>query len=70
MTVSVSGGTHDVDVPRMLRQSASLIDAQVLEIAQLGMSLEARMGWPVDVECAFARNELYLLQCRPMTTMA
>ena len=28
------------------------------------------MGWPVDLECAFKDGKLYLLQCRPVTTLA
>lgn len=69
MTVAVPGGTVEVNVPRLMRGQASLTNPQVLEIARLGVSLEARMGWPVDVECAFAGDELYLLQCRPITTL-
>lgn len=69
MTVVVAGGTAEVDVPRLMRGQVSLTSPQVLEIARLGVSLEARMGWPVDVECAFAGDELYLLQCRPITTL-
>lgn len=70
MTVVIPGGTTEVNVPRLMRAQASLTSPQVLEIARLGISLEARMGWPVDVECAFAGDELYLLQCRPITTLA
>ncbi len=69
MTVSVSGGTREVDVPRFLRREASLNDEQAAEMAQLALSLEATMGWAVDVECADARGQLYLLQCRPITTL-
>ena len=69
MTVSVPGGTHETDVPRFLRTQAALEDAQILEMARLGLSLEARHGWPVDVECAFHEGRLYLLQCRPITTL-
>jgi len=69
MTVSVPGGTHEVDVPRFLRNEASLNDEQVLEIAKLALTLEVTMEWPVDVECAYAEGELYLLQCRPITTL-
>jgi len=29
---------------------------------------EATIGYPVDIECSYARGELYLLQCRPVTT--
>jgi len=69
MTVSASGGTREVDVPRFLRAQASLTEEQVAEMAQLTLSLEATMGHAVDVECAYASGELYLLQCRPITTL-
>lgn len=69
MTVSVPGGTSEVDTPRLLRRQPCLTDAQAAEIAQLVCSLEQTMGWPVDVECAFDGDALYLLQCRPITTL-
>lgn len=69
MTVAASGGTNEVDVPRFLRDQASLNDEQVIEMAQLALTLEATMGYPVDVECAYAGGKLYLLQCRPITTL-
>jgi pyruvate,water dikinase len=70
MTVSVPGGTHEVDVPRVLRTRPALSDKQVAELAALGCSLEQRMGYPVDIECAYQGDMLYLLQCRPITTFA
>lgn len=69
MTVSVPGGTREVSVPRFLRQEACLAEEQIIEIAQLALSLEATMGYPVDIECAYAGGVLYLLQCRPITTL-
>ena len=69
MTVSVPGGTHEVDVPRFLRNTSSLNDEQVIEMAKLALTLETTMEYPVDVECAYAEGELYLLQCRPITTL-
>jgi pyruvate, water dikinase len=69
MTVSISGGTREVAVPRFLRHEPSLAEAQVMEVAQLALSLEAIMGYPVDIECAYASGQLYLLQCRPITTL-
>jgi phosphoenolpyruvate synthase/pyruvate phosphate dikinase len=35
----------------------------------MAISLEAEMGWPVDVECAWLDGVCYLLQCRPITTL-
>jgi pyruvate,water dikinase len=69
MTVSAPGGTHEVDVPRFLRNEASLNAEQVIEMAKLALTLEITMEYPVDVECAYAGGELYLLQCRPITTL-
>lgn len=70
MTVPVPGGTREADVPRFLRTRPALDQAQVVEMARLGLSLEARHGWPVDVECAWHDGRLYLLQCRPITTLS
>jgi len=69
MTVAIPGGTREVDVPRFLRQQASLNDEQAAEMAQLALTLETTMGYAVDVECAWASGQLYLLQCRPVTTL-
>ncbi|MFO7169166.1 MAG: PEP/pyruvate-binding domain-containing protein [Chloroflexota bacterium] len=70
MTIATAGGTREVDVPRLLQTQPALSDAQAAEMARLAVSLESRMGWPVDVECAYQGGRLYLLQCRPITTLA
>ncbi len=48
----------------------ALTTAQAQEIARLVLALERQNGHEVDVECAFAKGDLYLLQCRPITTLA
>jgi phosphoenolpyruvate synthase/pyruvate phosphate dikinase len=69
MTIAIPGGTREVDVPRLLRTQPALNDTQIAAMAALASSLETTMGWPVDVECAFHGDRLYLLQCRPITTL-
>lgn len=69
MTVPAPGGVREIDVPRLLRLQPSLAPYQVLEAAALGLILEQQVGWPVDVELAYAAGVLYLLQCRPITTI-
>lgn len=69
MTVAVPGGTREIEVPSFLRDQASLGEEQVVEMAKLALDLEKEMGWPVDLECAYAGGRLYLLQCRPVTTL-
>jgi pyruvate,water dikinase len=68
MVVLVPGGTLEVDVPRVLRTRPALDDTQLVEMAHLAAALETTMGWPVDVECAYQGRQLYLLQCRPITS--
>jgi pyruvate,water dikinase len=69
MTVAIPGGTREVDVPRVLRRQPALTEEQAVEMASLGLVLEARLGRPVDIECAYQAGRLHLLQCRPITTL-
>lgn len=68
MTVRTADGTHEVPVIRSMRARRSLAEGQVRALAELAIRLEQTMGWPVDIECAFKDGQLYLLQCRPITT--
>ena len=70
MTVPARQGTHEVPVPRRFQKSPTIDDSQVAELARLSMALETAMGWPVDIECAYRGRDLYLLQCRPITTLS
>lgn len=63
-------GTREVRVPRALRQRACLEPEQVEALGRLALTLEEAMGWPVDLECAFRGEEIYLLQCRPITKVS
>jgi pyruvate,water dikinase len=69
MTVPIPGGTQELDVPAPLQRQPSITNEQVVEMARLAVELEAKMGWPVDIECAYYQGQLYLLQCRPITTL-
>jgi phosphoenolpyruvate synthase/pyruvate phosphate dikinase len=69
MTVPAPRGTKEVKVPTILQKQPALNSEQAIEMAQLAMELETRMGWPVDIECAWSGGKLYLLQCRPITTL-
>ncbi len=70
MTICGLEETRQVPVPRALQNEPALQPAQVRLVARLALSLEQRQGWPVDIECAFQGQRLFLLQCRPITTLA
>lgn len=68
-----AGGAGQVTVvERQVRQAGRpvLSDARLAELAGLGLRLEAHFGCPQDVEFAVAAGRLYLLQARPITTLA
>jgi len=69
MTVMTQSGTAEVPVPGELENACTLTDDQVRAMTELAVKLEAAAGRPVDIECAIADNQLYLLQCRPITTL-
>lgn len=68
-TVRTASGTEEVEQTTDRQASLSLTDEQATEIALLAISLEEHTGSPVDVECAFFDETLFLLQCRPITTL-
>lgn len=71
MCAAGSASTIEIDVPADNRARPTLTDDQVGEVCRSAVDLEARMEWPaVDLECAFKDGKLYLLQCRPVTTLA
>ncbi|MDQ2952391.1 MAG: hypothetical protein M3R54_09025, partial [Chloroflexota bacterium] len=48
----------------------ALDERQARAVAELVLALGVENRQNVDVECAFANDALYLLQCRPITTLA
>lgn len=69
MTILAPQGVSEVPVPRPMQRLSALTAAQVQEVTTLALTLEQEMGWPVDIECAYQGGVLYLLQCRPITTL-
>ncbi len=60
---------HDRVRARAVGAVRTLRDDEVLEIAALVRKAEAGFGAPVDVEFCFERRALWLVQCRPITTL-
>jgi pyruvate,water dikinase len=63
-------GTVDVDVAPELVESLCLTDEQLVALSDLAADCERVYGPERDIEWAFADGELYLLQCRALTTSA
>jgi pyruvate, water dikinase len=63
---------HDqrVDLDPARAGERVLTDAEVLALADLGLRVEAHYGCPQDIEWATAGGKTYLVQSRPITTLA
>jgi len=71
MIVRQADGTEArQDVPQAQREARVLDDAQVLEVAGLGLRIEKHYGSPQDVEWALQGGKIYIVQSRPITTLA
>ncbi len=46
-----------------------LTDAEAVQLAEMGMRVEAHYGVPQDTEWAFEGDTLFLVQTRPITTL-
>lgn len=63
-------GVKAVTVPADLVAKPALDDDQVRQVATLARQAERYFGRPQDIEWTWAARRLYLLQSRPITTLA
>ncbi len=70
ITYSAEGGTEEVPIPEDLRSVPILSDQQVRELSALARKIEGYYGKPQDIEWGYYNGQWYLLQSRPITTLA
>jgi pyruvate,water dikinase len=68
--VSAPDGDRRVELPAEQGGRRVLSDDEIVRVAQLGIRVEQHYGAPQDMEWAFVGDDLYLLQSRPITTIA
>lgn len=65
-----TGENVRVDLPEEKATARVLTDEEVRALADLGKKLEAHYGAPQDAEWAIEGGKVYLVQTRPITTLA
>ena len=65
---NTNGGTVKKDLSESGEQR-KLTDAQILEVAKTAMKIEEHYGSPQDIEFAYEKGKLHILQSRPITTL-
>jgi pyruvate,water dikinase len=68
-TVRTETGTNEQPVARRLKKAQVLNNAQVKELARLGMQIESLYARPMDIEWALAGGKFAILQARPVTAL-
>jgi rifampicin phosphotransferase len=62
--------TGEIGERTVRREKAVLDDAQIVELATIGLRIERHLGSPQDIEFAFdGDSRLWILQSRPITTL-
>jgi pyruvate, water dikinase len=61
--------TVTVNVPAEKKEAIVLTDNEVVELAKYAEILEKHYGIPQDIEWGVAKNKIYILQSRPITTI-
>ncbi|HRI67435.1 MAG TPA: PEP/pyruvate-binding domain-containing protein [Polyangium sp.] len=67
MTALAAGGTQSIDVADEKQNIPVLETNEVIELAKIGMNIEAVWKVPVDVEWARAQGKFFIVQARPIT---
>lgn len=51
-------------------ERAVLSNAEIAELSQLAVKMQAAYGFPIDIEWCYAEGQFYLLQSRPITQLS
>ncbi|MFZ2153197.1 MAG: phosphoenolpyruvate synthase [Microgenomates group bacterium] len=70
MLVKSQNETSEVPVPKSKQNKIKISDEFAVKIAKVGQKLHNHYGKPQDIEFAIFKNELFIVQTRPITTVA
>ena len=65
-----SGETKHVEVPKKIRSLQKISDNEIVELAKMAVKLHTHYYFPQDSEWAKEKGKLYIVQTRPVTTVA
>jgi pyruvate,water dikinase len=66
---SPSGGTAEQAIEPDRQRQPTLTDAQVVQLVQLGRTIEAHFGRPQDIEWCLVDDAFHIVQSRAITTL-
>jgi pyruvate,water dikinase len=63
------GGTKEQEIEPERQNRQALTDEQILQLEQIGRTIEEQFGRPQDIEWCLAEGTFYIVQSRPITTL-
>ncbi len=69
MLMLQEGANKEIPVPENKRSQSALSDNQIKKLALLGKKIEEHYGCPQDIEWALEKDNFYIIQSRPITTL-
>jgi pyruvate,water dikinase len=70
MLVKVEGKNKRVEIKDEAQGRQKLTDSEIKELAGVCRKIEDHYSYPQDIEYAFEKDNLYIVQSRPITTLA
>lgn len=64
------GKNKEVEVPKQIRDKQKITDEEIVKLAKIVSKLQDHYYFPQDSEWAKEKGELYIVQTRPITTIA
>ncbi|MGV8085581.1 MAG: phosphoenolpyruvate synthase [Candidatus Bilamarchaeum sp.] len=69
MLIKVDGKNKHVEIKEEAQGRQKLSDLEIKDLAKVCKKIEEHYGYPQDIEYAFERDNLYIVQARPITTL-
>ena len=66
----INGKTKEFEVPKKLRDRQKINDKQIIALAKYADKIQKHYYFPQDMEWALEKDKLFIVQTRPVTTIA
>ena len=69
MLVKMDGKNKKVEIKEEAQGRQKIADMEIKDLAKICKKIEEHYGYPQDIEYAFEKDNLYIVQSRPITTL-
>lgn len=70
MLIKIDGKNKKVEIKEEAQGRQKLSDLEIKDLAKICKKIEEHYSYPQDIEYAFEKNNLYIVQSRPITTLS